>query len=975
MANDTLIYLKDNKFVMKHGGLASSSECCKCECEQACQCLKISDGTNIPPFGIKPFKFGPMIAGERDVGDHAKIKISCGPYAPDGNNAWCVNIKNKYQIGDDLIEGEWNAVLPSTFCECCPTDGGFGMELVAWGGNLEDVPAAFILEFYHACSPTACKWSLLDTTNGKTLQSGDIIEGDSETEFLLDGLEENWKPWGYYSKDFDVSLVINDCLPEDQKILETWSVSIGNCGNNRYPIHSLNQWTRKVCVGTGSEPCDEEILDVTFRPGGLTRSGRVTLFDQGEDREYSNIFNWKINGVRATYNNDLPDNSTNIEIQGSVLEDGSVGGAVCKDLTINAAAAPQKEFGITINSYGRVLVTGGAHVIDEKYNDICTDLPVGRGHIVCHNTGSVSTIEKSDGVTYEYNGDIIFGEDATLSGTVEYTGTNKVAVTFGTINVLATEIIDKPIIIGGEYVVLKNGATVFGGINVPPYGNSATPCEPDYDGSWIFMGNCANRGGTITTSGSSYVRFFDSTTNYGGGGPYGGSAVSTITSAEIVHFYNNSSNDDSGCQDQAIITNDAVFHNTSFNNGKIGGDAKFYDNSYNANCALVEGDARFYNDSYNKNGAKINGDIVEFHDNSYNEATLDNDTIEFFDYSYNNGTINSDPIFHDYSHNDEIINGDPIFKDNSYNTNTINANNIVTFENNSYNTSSGDINGNCIFNDGFPTPLEQAFNAGNIDGNCTFDGLSQNRKSITGNCIFKVSAFNIGNNAGDAVIDGDCTFYDTSCNYKGTINGNCTFEDYSGNGMYYDNSYLNWFYGGVGVNFDAEINGNCTFNNFSRNGGHIRIKSGGYCNLNNSSVNDGGYITGYYIPNYINIGYNITLNNNASNGSGPTSTRISSLLGGNVTFNTGADNFPIGFVQGNNIVFNNTDNFGVIQYFSSLTFNNSLNGITALVKGNATFNNSQNYGTVEGDAIFDATSCNSGSVLGTMTPPNPPACP
>lgn len=906
------LFLLNGKILVKDGALASSQNCCcnNCQCPTGtyfCSCLDVD--------GMKIGSFPGTIHNNTPSG----VDVECGALGPNGENGWKITYN-----GAEIF-------LTSSASGCCPPNGTYTLSDDTTTITLYDPIAPPCNDPEVKCLPI--KWQLYDTTNSKPLDAGNIVK-QNDTTYILENLEETFIPWGYYSKTFNVELRISCEEDFDPfEVLETWEVNIGTCGNNRYPEHSYGTWTRKLCKYEGPiDPClydvNGDVIEISLIPGAKTRSGNVNTYVRAvpNNYDYSNIFNW----TGGTYNIDLPTSSTDVFIAGSCLEDGS-GDAKCKNLTIDFSSANGgvTEFGITITANGRVLVNGGVHVIDEKYNTVCSD-PIGRGHIVCNNTGNVSTIELSDGITYEYDGDIIFrNSESLLSGTLEYTGTNKVAATFDHTSYLS----DNATIIGGDHIFLKGTATI-----APLFGfsggiyNSKTllRAAPIYDGKWIFTANSSNFG---TASTSKYVRFFNNSTNsnsWGGSTPQPGNGSETwgiVTTDAVVHFYDSSSNQDGGtqnfpgCGDYAIVTNDATFHNTAFNTGKVGGDAEFYDSSYYI-CGTIVGSIDFYNTSYVKARAG---------------STLTNDDIEFWDTSYNQGTINGDPIFNENSYNDTtgIINGTPKFYDDSSTFGTITS-------------TSGTVN-------------------------------FYNRASIQ-----------------NGTVNGNCSFVNNSFLWKGTVNGDCSFADYAGCGANFLPPSGPWLYNGGGGVCVAIVNGNTTFANNTLNNGCIRVPDNGSCVFSDSSANNGGYITkADGVGGSNNSLYSVIFNDTSRNGV----SRTTDVYGGNVTFNSGTGNgYPgVGaYVSAYNVVFNGTGSIGSVQNYGYVTGSNSVsmtygynnpsasitgpttltnseNSTGATITGNTSFISSKNYGTVTGDADFDSTSCNSGTVTGAITG-NPPAC-
>ena len=956
----TKIVIKDGNILIVKGRFANSQEDCCCTClvgppwNDECSCLDFDDTYITKKMG--PF---PGIAPGPPPPVPPTLSIQCGPYGPDCEVGWLIQYEGTYDDPENEPNalGSWSLFISNLNCGCCPDLGSYNMTLDNWqldGGGEPSIPAPTItLTFYNPsalCDDAKCtpiSWQLYDTDNGKVLDYGDISK-DNETTYTLDNLGDEFIPWGYWSKNFHVELrifCVDDLVGE--KIWET-NVEIGKCGNNRYPAYPYDApWTRKICKPRG-HPClheEGDVITINMSPGAKTRDGNVNTYvgTVPNNYDYSNIFNW----TGGTYNIDLPDDSIDVSILAQCLEDGS-GAAVCNNLTISG----NFKFGIAITASGRVLVENGAHVIDEKYNTICTDLPVGRGHITCSGAGDVSTSL----VGYQYNGAVIFDSLSILSGTVTYSGSHNVAVTFDD----SAYISDNGTITGGDHIF-------FSGANVAKFNDplSLDVPTPTYNGKWIFFGNSQNRGGLIVTP--QYVEFYASgSTSYGKN--TSGVQAGRITTANFpVKFYGSSNGkecpDGSRLSPDGIVTHDAEFYSyggvDGYNAGKVEGDADFYDNSYNTECANdIDGQATFWDTSCNRD--IITGDPI-FNDNSSNGCPgwLNNTAVK----------IIGNPTFNDTAHNISKIEGNPIFNEDSYNDTSGVITGDPTFNNNAY--STGTINGTPKF----------------YDDSSTFGTITSTSGTV--NFYNRASIQN-------GTVNGNCSFVNNSFLWKGTVNGDCSFADYAGCGAYFPPPSGPWLYNGGGGVCVAIVNGNTTFANNTLNNGCIRVPDNGSCVFSDSSANNGGYITkadGASGSN--NSLYSVIFNDTSRNGV----SRTTDVYGGNVTFNSGTGNGYAGVnanVNAYNVVFNGTGSIGSVQNYGYVTGSNSVsmtygynnngasitgpttltnseNSTLATITGNTSFISSKNYGTVTGDADFDSTSCNSGTVTGTITG-NPPAC-
>jgi hypothetical protein len=905
----TKIVIKDGKILIVKGRFANSQEDCCCTClvgppwNDECSCLDFDDTYITKKMG--PF---PGIAPGPPPPVPPTLSIQCGPYGPDCEVGWLIQYEGTYDDPENVPDalGSWSLFISNLNCGCCPDLGSYNMTLDNWqldGGGEPSIPAPTItLTFYNPsalCDDAKCtpiSWQLYDTDNGKVLDYGDISK-DNETTYTLDNLGDEFIPWGYWSKNFHVELrifCVDDLVGE--KIWET-NVEIGKCGNNRYPAYPYDApWTRKICKPRG-HPClheEGDVITINMSPGAKTRDGNVNTYvgTVPNNYDYSNIFNW----TGGTYNIDLPNDSIDVSILAQCLENGS-NDAKCKKLTING----NFKFGIAITASGRVLVENGAHVIDEKYNTVCTDLPVGRGHITCSGAGDVSTSL----VGYQYNGAVIFDSLSILSGTVTYSGSHNVAVTFDD----SAYISDNGTITGGDHIF-------FSGANVAKFNDplSLDVPTPTYNGKWIFFGNSQNRGGLIVTP--QYVEFYASgSTSYGKN--TSGVQAGRITTANFpVKFYGSSNGkecpDGSRLSPDGIVTHDAEFYSyggvDGYNAGKVEGDADFYDNSYNTECANdIDGQATFWDTSCNRD--IITGDPI-FNDNSSNGCPgwLSNTTVKiignptFNDTAHNMAKIEGNPIFNEDSYNDTtgIIDGDPTFINNSYNKGTINGNPI--FNNQAY--STGTINGNPIFGAIMATNFEVAYNNGTITGNSTFRNFAENRVNgvINGNCVCREFASNRGTI--NLPANGTCVFSEQAdsfrgaTNYGGTITGDST----------------------TSVTFNSDISS--------------PPRGNGVAGLSSTSTVTAGTVT---FNNSINSEYGVVtgINSVVFNGS---SNYAGGIVSGPTAFNSGSINF--GSVTGNT------------------TFSSSDNRSGATVTGNADFDSTScNSGTVTGTITGSPPAC------------------
>jgi hypothetical protein len=595
------LYLQNGKLLVKNGALATSVACC---CAGPCDC----------PPAVCPTG-GPYLEAQGDDGFTYWIELnsvngaqiiwhnSDGQYSlclpPPGGTIQCYDssVLPNVPFGDVDVSGLSKYIVGQVphvgdFLIEINTDCTIGTVHTYRNGSTFSASIVCISEPFpwpQGCTPTPfqTEWEVYDTTNSKVLQTGTVTVDTNAKTLTLNGLADPWKPLGYYSKNFDAILRFvgsNDNL-------DSWSVSIGSCETDRYPEHDFGEIKRNYCVESQDPYCNTT-EEYTIVAGGAIESTRVTAFVGTVDTEYTNLFNW----ADGTYDNLLPDNTTNISVTANCLSTAL--SATCNNLSISGNIL----FGISITASGSVSVNG-AHVIDEKYNS-CNN----RGVINCSSGGSVSTATLSDSVTYQYNGDVQFTNNARLSGTVNYTGSNNVAVTFNDCSIT-----DSGTISGGQHIYVNNTDIEY--LASPAGCNSVA--TPSYNGKWIMVGTTRNLGGTITTN--QYVRFFGSSQNLRGGSA--NTDPGTITTTASVDFYDTSHN--GVCTDAAslaVITNDAKFYNTAYNAGTVSGDADFYDTSY-FNCGDIDGTINFWDNSHND--GTINSCDITFNDDSYNTGYLE----------------------------------------------------------------------------------------------------------------------------------------------------------------------------------------------------------------------------------------------------------------------------------------------------------------------------------------------------------------
>jgi hypothetical protein len=224
------------------------------------------------------------------------------------------------------------------------------------------------------------------------------------------------------------------------------------------------------------------------------------------------------------------------------------------------------------------------------------------------------------------------------------------------------------------------------------------------------------------------------------------------------------------------------------------------------------------------------------------------------------------------------------FNGSAHNGITITVTGLCTF-NDSIN--NGTITGDCIFNS---TAWDLGDNEGTITGNCTFNDSSENAGAVTGDCTFT------GTRGNNGTITGNCTFLTEAYNgITGTITGDCTFDPPGYGVDYYVSNYGTitgdcTFYGGSRNTTESgglgSITGNCVFNDSSSNNGYIT----GDCVFNDGAHN-------YRGESVDNIIGNCVFNDGSWNGEG---------INGDCVFNDGSFNGWMGYGGAGNCIFNHT---------------------------------------------------------------------
>lgn len=303
--------------------------------------------------------------------------------------------------------------------------------------------------------------------------------------------------------------------------------------------------------------------------------------------------------------------------------------------------------------------------------------------------------------------------------------------------------------------------------------------------------------------------------------------------------------------------------------------------------------------------------------------------VTFNSSSYNGGTISGDAKFYDSAGHFGRVFGNAEFYNSSYNGYNEQISGNATFYDTSFNygviLGTGEFYGNSVNGNTFGGPLTST-----ITGDATFNDFSYNIAIVSGSAFFNGNSFNNGNVTGDAI------FNNNSEAIGGALAGLVTFNN--------DARVL--------TIFDTTFSGLVTFNDSSRCETYVSnptaiVNFPAGSTFNHTSVNN-CYINGPTVFN--DTSYN------------------SRIAYGGVIFND--NSYNAGDVV--SAIFNNNSyNSGTISdNLVPTIFNDSSINIGTVVNGDATFNGSSaNEGTVSGNATFNDSSNNiiTSIINGTIT--------
>ena len=428
------------------------------------------------------------------------------------------------------------------------------------------------------------------------------------------------------------------------------------------------------------------------------------------------------------------------------------------------------------------------------------------------------------------------------------------------------------------------------------------------------------------------------------------------------------------------------FNDTSYIDGDITGNCTFNDYSYNicgdGNTGGITGDCTFNDNSFNGlsnvSGGYITGDCW-FYNSSFNEYNGDitgNATFPESEYSTalqgpQGWSPGSGPQLGSVSGTVTFSSLTPVkftlASTESWTSNTSGwvfdtAGQNWEFNDTSFNDTTGNITGDCTFND-------SSYNDGDVYGNCVFNDNSRNSDNsgsngtVTGDFQWGSSDYNYG------TITGDCVGGAVLNEYPGVIHGNCTVG--TGGTVAQNASIINgdcdFLSGRYQYGSSGEINGNVTFsgNRVSGYGGMTGGVINGDVTFSDDTIHDGnGTINGA-----------VTFNDTS---------RSQSTINGPVTFNDSSihdtSNYTItGDCTFNGYAYTYNATAGIT---GNCTFNDNSYAYSTVITGNCTFNDSSyvHTGTITGNATFTNTAFSTattvlfnpqlGTVSGTVDFPN-----
>ena len=467
-----------------------------------------------------------------------------------------------------------------------------------------------------------------------------------------------------------------------------------------------------------------------------------------------------------------------------------------------------------------------------------------------------------------------------------------------------------------------------------------------------------------------------------------------------------------GSYNFAGVTGNPTFNGSSYNDSTVTGDATFNDTSVNyntvSNNATFNGDLNETAGSGSRNEGAVTNDAT-FNESSYNNTggTVGN-LATFNNRTYNSGTVYS-AIFNNTSYNSYagsgVVTTDATFNDSSYNGGTVSGNAIwsaATFTNFSLGTVSGTITFSNASPVVFTTDMGNAWiydsslwnftavgptwtfddvsttNSGTLNGDATFNDVSNNTGTVSGNATFDDNAYNNG-----GTITGNATFYLASSNQTGTVSGSATFNDSSHNdstvstNATFNDSSWNSYTTGV-VSIDATFNGtsynagtvayNATFNGSSSNQGVV----GSLTTFNDNSgctyaaVFNGHITVNYPVPVPLNTNGSFGTMNSLGVGVGITYTGYSTpYLSWNAATNAPVDTWThIALVRINGICRLYADGVTVLNFSNNVDL-----GASHIVTIGA---GAHNHGETFPGYIDEVRISSSGIYNGDFSPPTSP---
>jgi hypothetical protein len=379
------------------------------------------------------------------------------------------------------------------------------------------------------------EWKL---ESGQNIYAEGLIAVVNDVPTLMD-VPDPWVPIFYYATNIEMELKVKDC-GNDWETIETFSVAVELCNENRYPSHTFSgSWEppseckckNPQAVEAGVEECDPcPYLGISSGDGGLN-SGMAAKFVGTVDGEWTNLANWEdANGASPA----------------SALPTGDV--TIAADVT-----SIPPNFSTAV---GILTVQAGVHI----------NVPLSAAELRCHGTIDRNSICEGifgqitvNGPAEVYNGGKNKGE--IIAALVKFSGDAKNEI--------------EGVVTGNARFddTAENHGNITG--NASFYGNSQNKSTGVVGGNGSFY-NSADNSGEVVGNG-----LFSGTGDGGNDPPQNFGLVKGNGSFKL-----------SG-SNIGTVEGDGTFEDNADNSspGKVEGDATF--DNLAVNCGMVEGTATF----------------------------------------------------------------------------------------------------------------------------------------------------------------------------------------------------------------------------------------------------------------------------------------------------------------------------------------------------------------------------------------------